>query len=101
MTPIQIITVQYDKSNLYSTKRIMVEKLGENVFRAYVSIKEEGKVFSPFELNSEIYDSATSALFSNANVMLNKPTSADNQLSDLLTSNEVKTTLDIKELTES
>ena len=100
MTPIQIITIKYEKA-FCSEKRIMIERLGENVFRAYVSVKVDGVVYTPCELSKETYDSASSALYSESNVFMHKAIEVDNQISDLLETKEIASVLKINNISES
>lgn len=100
MIPIQIITIKYEKA-LCSEKRIMIEKLGEEVFRAYTSDKVDGKIYTPFELSKETYDSASSALYMESTAFINKVAEVDNQISDLLKTEEIAETLKIDNITES
>ncbi|PCI30189.1 MAG: hypothetical protein COB67_02570 [SAR324 cluster bacterium] len=102
MTAIQIVTLQFEKEKtLDHIKRVMIEKLGEDVYRVYNSVKEDGKVFSPFELSKEIYDSAAAALQAQSFSSLSKVVKADNNISDLLTTEEIKSALDLNDITES
>lgn len=90
MIQTQIISLQLKNDSPYNVKRIMIEKLGEHMFRIYRSHKEEGVIFSPFRSTDEIYDSALSALFSEAFCVYREiPIDAQSQTFNLLSSNEI------------
>ena len=88
MTKIQTITIKY-ANNTNIVKRVMIEELNPNTFRVYVSAKTEDTIYTPFEAQNQCYNSASAALHSIVKLSSDKIVEINNEISDLLTKDEI------------
>ncbi len=96
MTAIQIITI----NSKDKTIRGMIEKVNQNNFRLYISSKET--YFTPFIVMEKEFKKATDALTEITNFFQNSIIlEVDNQISDLLTTNEISTITKCSKIKES
>lgn len=89
MRKIQIVTFYYDDKSSMDYRRVMIEQVGDDVFRVYISEKYMGKISSPFLLTDDIYTSPISALNGVEPLGFRKLLMINNEISDLITTKEI------------
>ena len=100
MTKIQVITIKYANST-NTVRRAMIEEVSPNTFYVYVSERTKDTIYTPFEAQRQNYDSAYAALQSVVKLSSDKIAKVNNEISDLLTKEEIISIVGISNITES